>query len=178
MIMHSILLVPMLTDESAKQMATLSAEIWREYWTPILGADLVEHAIKTRQSLQAIRRQAFFERTPHWFVLDEKGRTIGYTASRAETSRNTLYIAKVYLAKPYRGMRYASEILDFHERTCALNGLSKMELHVNRKNEMGIRAYLARGFEIEKAVVTDLGSGHSTEDYVMAKKTGSALESL
>lgn len=176
--MHRISLIPVLTDGSVEQMAALSAEIWREYWTPILGSDLVEHAIEARQSPQAIKQQAFFEKTPHWFVLDEEGRTIGYTASRADAPRDTLYIAKVYLAKRYRGMRYASEILDFHERTCAINGLSRMELHVNRNNKMGIRAYQAHGFEIEQAVVTDLGSGYSTDDYVMAKKSKCALESL
>lgn len=171
--MHRITLIPVLTDDAAKRMSDLCAEVWREYWTPILGPELVEHAIRTRQSFDAVREDVLAGR-PHWFVLDEGGETVGYTASRAEPSRGVLYVSKVYLLKGHRGKGYASEILEFHEKTCAANGLAGMELHVNVLNERALKVYLAKGWTIEREVVSDLGSGYETKDYIMVKRLDGA----
>lgn len=170
--MPRISLVPALTDRAVHKVADLSAHIWKEYWTPLLGEELVAHALRTTQSFDSIRRDTKSGMRPHWLVLNEAGDTIGYTASRVDHEKGTLEVAKVYLLEGYRGMHYASEILDFHESTCRANGLARMELLVNRRNELGIRAYSGRGWRIEREVVSNLGSGHTTLDYAMVKDVG------
>ena len=45
-----------------------------------------------------------------------------------------------------------------------------MYLTVNKYNEMGIRAYQAKGFETIESVETDIGRGFIMDDYVMEKR--------
>ncbi len=41
---------------------------------------------------------------------------------------------------------------------------------VGANNEMAIRAYKAKGFEVIDAVETDIGDGYIMDDYIMEKK--------
>ena len=45
-----------------------------------------------------------------------------------------------------------------------------MYLTVNKHNDLGIRAYKAKGFETIDAVETDIGNGFIMDDYIMEKK--------
>ena len=40
---------------------------------------------------------------------------------------------------------------------------------MNKHNEMAIRAYKAKGFEVIDAVETDIGDGYIMDDYIMEK---------
>ena len=47
--------------------------------------------------------------------------------------------------------------------------LAALYLTVNKHNELGIRAYRAKGFETIDAVETDIGEGFVMDDYIMEK---------
>ena len=46
-----------------------------------------------------------------------------------------------------------------------------MYLTVNKRNDLGVRAYLGTGFEITDAVETDIENGFVMDDYIMEKRT-------
>lgn len=97
-------------------------------------------------------------------------RIVGYTGGHVEAETNRFFISKIYLLKEHRGRGMCSATIRFYERLCRERGLDAMYLTVNKKNEMGIRAYRAKGFEVIDAVETDIGEGYIMDDYIMEKK--------
>ena len=62
------------------------------------------------------------------------------------------------------------ETQDFAAILARERGLDALYLTVNKHNEMAIRAYKAKGFEVIDAVETDIGDGYIMADYIMEKK--------
>ena len=87
---------------------------------------------------------------------------------------NRLFISKIYLKADQRGKHYASRIIEFWEEYCRSHDLEGMYLTVNRDNELGIRAYLGRGFSIYEDVAAPIGDGFVMDDHIMGKSVGCA----
>ena len=87
-----------------------------------------------------------------------------------EPETNRFFISKVYLRAEERGKGFASRAIAFYERLCRERGLDAMYLTVNKRNDLGIRAYLGKGFETIDAVETDIGNGFVMDDYIMEKR--------
>lgn len=96
-------------------------------------------------------------------------RVVGYTGGHVEDD-GRFFISKIYLLKDHRGKGLCSETIRFYDTLCRDRGLRAMYLTVNKHNEMGIRAYKAKGFETIDAVETDIGEGFVMDDYIMEKK--------
>ena len=107
----------------------------------------------------------------YWFLrAEDDGRIVGYTGGRAEPETNRYFISKVYLQAEERGKGFASQAIAFYERLCHERGLEAMYLTVNKHNDLGIRAYLGKGFETIDAVETDIGNGFVMDDFIMEKR--------
>jgi len=106
----------------------------------------------------------------YWLMrAEDDGRIAGYTGGRVEPETNRFFISKVYLRAEERGKGFASRVIAFYERLCLERGLDAMYLTVNKQNDLGIRAYLGKGFETIDAVETDIGNGFVMDDYIMEK---------
>lgn len=178
--MPTVSFVPACTDVAIRDMADMASEIWHEYWPIVLTDEQIDYMVDTMQSFEPIKREIREEGYLYWFVLDETGARVGYLSVRPETEdgeqacdiqsgAGKLFVSKVYLRKEERGKHYASRMLDFCEDICRANGLSSMYLHVNKQNEMGIRAYKGRGWHVAEESVSDIGHGFVMDDYIMAK---------
>ena len=97
-------------------------------------------------------------------------RIVGYTGGHVEADTNRFFISKIYLLKEHRGEGLCSATIRFYERLARERGLDALYLTVNKHNEMAIRAYKAKGFEVIDAVETDIGDGYIMDDYIMEKK--------
>ena len=60
-------------------LAELAAEIWRQHFPPIIGAEMVEYMLEKFQSETAIRRQTT-EEGVHYYFIKFDGQTVGYMA--------------------------------------------------------------------------------------------------
>ena len=168
--MPSISLVPVQTDRAIRDLADLASEIWHEYWPCVLTSEQIDYMVDTMQSYEPIKREVQEGGFLYWFVLDEEKKRVGYLSVRMEEDEGRLFVSKVYLRKEERGKHYASRMLDFCEDICRANGLASMYLHVNKRNELGKRAYLGRGWHVAEETVGDIGHGFVMDDYVMAKE--------
>lgn len=92
---------------------------------------------------------------------------VGYTGGHVEPETNRFFISKIYLLAEERGRGHASATIRFYENLCRTRGLHAAYLTVNKHNELGIRAYRAKGFETIDAVETDIGNGFVMDDYIM-----------
>ena len=122
------------------------------------------------RTLEAIERDMREHAYEYWFMrAEDDGRIAGYTGGRVEPETNRFFISKVYLRAEERGKGFASRAIAFYERLCLERGLDAMYLTVNKHNDLGIRAYLGKGFETIDAVETDIGNGFVMDDYIMEK---------
>lgn len=180
---------PVETQEQIGRLADLAAEIWDEYWPPIIGQAQTDYMVELFQSPDAIRRDMQDRGYRYWFLVDE-GRVVGYTGGAAEIMtgdaahdaaichnpvvqqrwNRRFFISKIYLRSSERGKHYASRVLDFYESLCREEGLPAMYLTVNKHNQLGIRAYLGNGFEIVDVQAADIGAGFVMDDDIMAKE--------
>lgn len=163
--------VPVETPEDRAALATLASEIWHEYWPALIGEAQTDYMVEQFQSLEAIERDVAEHAYEYWFLRTaEDGRTVGYTGGRVEPETNRFFISKIYLLEEHRGEGLCSATIRFYERLARERGLDALYLTVNKRNEMAIRAYKAKGFEVIDAVETDIGDGYIMDDYIMEKK--------
>ncbi len=156
-------------DEDVVKLAEIAHDIWFEYWPERIGQAQTAYMVERFQSIPAIRRDMAENAYEYWFLYDEEGTLVGYTGGHVEPETNRFFISKIYLFEAQRGKGYASCTIRFYDELCKERGLSAMYLTVNKHNEMGIRAYKAKGFVTIEEVETDIGEGFVMDDYVMER---------
>lgn len=173
--------VPVKTDDQIEELGRLAGEIWRGYWPPLIGAAQTEYMVERFQTADAIRRGMAEQQYRYWFIEDDEAKltadpegarggwtpVVGYTGGYTEPETNRFFISKIYLLPQARGRGYCSRVIEFYHRLCAAEGLHALYLTVNKGNELGIRAYTAKGFKVIDAVEADIGSGFIMDDYIM-----------
>lgn len=158
------------TTDDRQRLAALADEICHEYWPALIGDAQTDYMVENFQSLEAIERDMREHAYEYWLMrAEDDGRIAGYTGGRVEPETNRFFISKVYLRAEERGKGFASRVIAFYERLCLERGLDAMYLTVNKRNDLGIRAYLGKGFETIDAVETDIGNGFVMDDYIMEK---------
>ena len=100
----------------------------------------------------------------------EGERIVGFTGGHNEPETNRFFISKIYLFAQERGKHFASDVIAFYNDLCLQRGLTAMYLTVNKYNELGVRAYQGKGFEIIDAVETDIGRGFIMDDFIMERR--------
>ena len=159
------------TADDRQRLAALADEIWHEYWPALIGDAQTDYMVENFQSLEAIERDMREHAYEYWFMrAEDNGRIAGYTGGCVEPETNRFFISKVYLRAEERGKGFASRAIAFYERLCRERGLDAMYLTVNKRNDLGIRAYLGKGFETIDAVETDIGNGFVMDDFIMEKR--------
>lgn len=159
-------------DKDVAELAEMAHEIWFEYWPALIGEAQTAYMVKHFQSEPAIRRDMSEHAYEYWFMRDADGNLVGYTGGHVEPETNRFFISKIYLYADERGKGYASDTIRFYDALCAERGLRAMYLTVNKHNELGIRAYKAKGFVTIEEVETDIGEGFVMDDYIMEKQVG------
>ena len=157
------------TDKEITQLAEIADEIWHEYWPGSLGNEQVDYMVEKFQSVSAITKDIRENAYEYWFLKAE-GKIVGYTGGHEEKESGRYFISKIYLFDTERGRGYASQTIKHYEMICLKRGLSAMYLTVNKYNDLAIRAYDAKGFEVVRSTVTDIGQGFVMDDFVMEKK--------
>ena len=176
---------PVKTDAQVHELADLAGQIWREYWPAIIGPDQTEYMVEQFQSYEAISRDMAQHEYEYWFLVasddalseetvndalaTKQARIVGFTGGHNEAETNRFFISKIYLLPDERGKHFASKVMAFYENLCHERGFSAMYLTVNKHNELGIRAYRGKGFEVIESVETDIGCGYIMDDYIMQK---------
>ena len=102
------------TDEDQEKLAKLADEIWHEYWPAIIGDAQTDYMVEKFQSLEAIKQNMAEHAYEYWFVVDESGKTVGYTGGCEESETSRYFISKIYLLAEERGKHYASQIIGFY----------------------------------------------------------------
>lgn len=155
------------TRRDIATVARLAREIWRDHYTPIIGAGQVAYMLNKFQSAEAITGQIAHRH--HWyFLIRHKNRTVGYVG--LERRGAVLFLSKLYLEKSMRGKGLGRRAVNFVLGFAGERGVSMVRLTVNRHNTLAIGAYERTGFTRAGEVVTDIGGGYVMDDYVFEYK--------
>jgi len=157
-------IVRVITIAQIEAVAALAAEIWREHYTPIIGADQVEYMIEKFQSKDAIKHQ-IDSGDLVYYLLYAARRSAGYFAIQVRSDE--VFLSKLYVARPSRKLGLARMTIDFIKSVAADNCLKRVSLTINKNNRESLAAYERLGFKNEKAVVTDIGNGFYMDDFVL-----------
>lgn len=149
-----------------QQIESIAKTIWEEHFTPIIGNEQVSYMLQKYQSLEAIKQQ--IEEGYQYYLFIYKERVIGYMAIVIE--KEAIFLSKLYIEKEYRGLGFSKTALQYMERIGKQENKMKIYLTCNKHNQTSLQAYQHLGFEIENAVVTDIGNTYVMDDYILEKK--------
>lgn len=151
------------TEEEIIQTAKTAEEVWGEYYTPLIGEAQVSYMVENFQSKSAISKQ--IEEGYTYYLLKDDDDIVGYVGICPK--EEYLFLSKLYIRKEARGKGFASKALALVKDVAKENGLSRIQLTVNKGNTNSIEIYRNWGFVTVDSVVTDIGSGFVMDDYVM-----------
>ena len=157
------------TPKQCAEVAALAQTIWREYYTPIIGAKQVEYMLTTFQSQQAVM-QAVTERSLDYYLVIKGGMASGYFAVKNDPTQKTLFLSKLYVQDTRRGLGLGRFAMSRIEKIARDAGCESIWLTVNKTNQNSIGIYKKFGFEIAEELVTDIGEGFVMDDYKMVKR--------
>lgn len=155
--------------QQADELAALARVIWREHFTPIIGAGQVEYMLEHFQSGDAMHAQMETEGYGYYFFLWD-GEKAGYMGIRREA--DALFLSKLYVKKEFRGRKISRAALDFLLGLCREEELGRIRLTCNKYNTNSLAAYGALGFRTVRAQVTDIGGGYAMDDYILERAAG------
>ena len=148
------------------EISALADEVWHEHYASILSKEQVDYMVDQFQSMEAIA-DAIADHNYTSYAVRDAGLLIGYCAAQPQEKTKSLFLSKIYLLKDYRGRRLSRLILAMLCERCISEGLTSIWLTVNRHNLDSIAIYEKLGFQKEREIVTDIGSGFVMDDYVM-----------
>ncbi|MBR1778225.1 MAG: GNAT family N-acetyltransferase [Alphaproteobacteria bacterium] len=163
--MTALSLKPVLSDQDIREMASLATEIWKEHFTPIIGADQVEYMVEKFQSEQALHEQ--IKHGYLYFVLVFENKQIGYIGLRL--NEDCLFLSKLYIQKEYRGNGFSRMMLQHAENIALQNAKPVIRLTCNRHNAGSLAVYKKIGFQIVREEKADIGNGFVMDDYILEK---------
>lgn len=156
-------ILPVLQNEDFQSVEALAFPIWREHYTPIIGAAQVEYMLQKFQTVKGMREQVA-QGVLYFLLQVPEGGSMGFLAVTPKSGE--LYLNKLYLLKEHRGKGYARQALRFLMGMAREKGFSRITLAVNKWNP-AVKAYEALGFRNAGPVVTDIGGGFLMDDYRM-----------
>ncbi len=154
------------TPEQIAQTAKMAKEIWSEHYRKIIGPDVVADMVAACQSEEAIAQK--IKSGYRYYLVRKHDRYAAYFAILKKA--DGMYLDKAYVYREFRKQGIFSKILSFVEAECKNQGLKRIYLNVNSKNEDSIAAYRAKGFVPFATAKNDFGNGHVFTDFVMEKQ--------
>ena len=153
--------------------AALAGEIWREHYTPIIGAEQVEYMLAKFQSAEHIYADIKENGYTYFIAKCEKHHEcnpiIGYCAVAPRDDH--LFLSKMYVKSEERGRGISRGFLEEAYALCRWEyGVDKIRLTVNKHNENAIAVYHKMGFETIESAKIDIGGGFYMDDYVMERR--------
>lgn len=162
----SVSFVPVVSADDVALLADIASRVWHEFFPSLLSAGQIDYMVEKFQSPGALSAQ-LGEGYEYFFVVSG-GEKIGYAGVKPGGKK--LFLSKLYILKKFRRQGLASQTFAFLEGICRSRGLASVWLTVNRHNTHSIEVYRAKGFDVVREQMADIGGGYVMDDYVMEKK--------
>ena len=167
----------LVTDQDFDVLRELTGVIWRQHYAGMISNAQIDYMLAGRLSDDALRKH--MKAADRWLaILRVSGMPVGYCAYECANMQGTqepaaMKLGQLYVLESHRGMGIGRFMLGHVEGRARDFSKRLLWLQVNKKNSGAIGFYRARGFEIAREAVFDIGAGFTMDDYVMEKWLGS-----
>lgn len=155
------------TADDCAAIAALGAIVWREHYTPLIGAEQVEYMLDRFQSASSIATQVADGYI--YVAMHVDGNPAGYCGVHREDG-DRLFLSKLYIHKDYRGKGLARNLFAHAAALAGAGPETLVYLTVNKDNAGSVAAYTHMGFTVAREQVADIGGGYVMDDYIMERK--------
>lgn len=154
------------TRIDAEILAQTAAEIWSEYYTPILGTPQIEYMLNNFQNEDKIFDDFTSGGYTYYMPYIEEN-LVGYAAVKPEPAHKALFLSKLYIKKANRHCGVARHLIELLSESVKNEHYCTVWLTVNKNNTASIAAYKELGFKVSEELTTDIGGGFVMDDYKM-----------
>lgn len=150
--------------EDAELIQQLAHSIWYPTYQEILSKKQIDFMLERMYSVEAIQASMVLKST--FYLLIDDDEAVGFIG--IEPKEDLLRIEKIYLLPTTQGKGFGKLLIDFAAEEARKQGLSELELNVNRSNN-AYHFYLKQGFRVVEEVDIPYYE-FILDDYIMRKK--------
>ncbi|WFB63624.1 GNAT family N-acetyltransferase [Sphingobacterium sp. WM] len=150
--------------EDAELIQQLAHSIWYPTYQEILSKKQIDFMLERMYSVEAIQASIVLKST--FYLLIDDDEAVGFIG--IEPKEDLLRIEKIYLLPSTQGKGFGKLLIDFAAEEARKQGLSELELNVNRSNN-AYHFYLKQGFRVVEEVDIPYYE-FILDDYIMRKK--------
>ncbi len=157
-----------MAEADIEAVGTLAGEIWRAHYPSIISTAQIEYMLDERYS-PAILRAELRSKGLWWDLLLRAGVPSAFSSYFRTERPNEMKLDKLYVHQNCQRRGYGGLLIDRAVVCARAQRCGRLVLAVNKGNTNAIAAYRKHGFEIESAVVKEIGGGFVMDDYVMVR---------
>ena len=157
-----------LAEADIEAVGALAREIWRAHYPGIISSAQIEYMLDQRYS-SALMRAELGKQGLWWDLLLRAGAPKAFSSYFRTERSDEMKLDKLYVHPDCQRRGYGALLIDRALARARSEHCSRLVLAVNRGNANAIAAYRKHGFQIESAVVKEIGGGYVMDDYVMVR---------
>jgi ribosomal protein S18 acetylase RimI-like enzyme len=161
-------IIPATTAGQLAVIESLARIIIPEFYDQLLPPAVGSYLVETYHTAAVLEKK--MAEGDELFLLESDQVVIGFFALQYEGEGMTL--GKFYISKDYRGRGFGQRVMSFVDQRARERGVGRVQLLVFRLNVGAVGLYRKNGYVVEQEVLTQLGSVHGLEDYLMVKLMG------
>ncbi len=147
----------------------LGWDIWRACYPGILSDAQIDYMLTIWYQPDAMAREMAARDVWYALVEAEARGPVGYLSFELYPGSDVVFLNKLYLQPAVHGLGLGAVALDWTAQRARELGARRLQLRVNKRNAVAIRAYRRAGFAFLEDVCTDIGSGFAMDDFLMEK---------
>ncbi len=151
--------------EDVATVASLARTIWFEHYPDIIGWPQIHYMLERGYAHGVIAAE--LARGVEWHFAMFDGEPCGFAAWDA--LNDSIKLHKLYVLRSARERGLGRALIDACAADAQRRAARDVQLAVNKRNVVAIRAYLRVGFAFRRAVCVPIGHGFVMDDYVMAR---------
>ena len=155
-----------LAPADVEPMRRLARRIWYAHYPGIITTAQIEYMLEQRYRAEVVREELACDGI-WWELATLEGEPVGFSCCLVTGEPGEMKLDKLYVDRERHGSGVGTRLLQSVRARARSRGLNRLVLAVNKRNDSAIAAYRHWGFEVERAMVTDIGAGFVMDDYLM-----------
>jgi ribosomal protein S18 acetylase RimI-like enzyme len=157
-----------MAEADVAAVGALAREIWRAHYPSIISSAQIEYMLAERYS-PAVMRAELHKPELWWDLLLHAGVPSAFSSYFRTERPDEMKLDKLYVHPDCQRRGYGALLIERALDRARSERCSRLVLAVNKNNANALAAYRKHGFQVERAVVKEIGGGFVMDDYVMVR---------
>ena len=160
----SVSLLPIPPEESGN-IRKFAERIWPAAYRDIISPEQIQYMLDWMYAPKRLREEITSGAAQYFWI--EREHRIGFLAFGPMTKDVPTHLYKFYILPEFQRFGYGSMAFDSLFSLLESEGVSGIELRVNKNNSRAIRFYQKNRFEIVREDCADIGDGFEMDDFIL-----------